>query len=148
MDKKTNLFGNNPIIPENPFQFHNNIFDNNSQRIHPTLINKRGRSNPKTFVKKPNDFLKESINMNLFPYNESNNETNSTTNNKNEIIINNVYNNNPDSSVKNNKNINIYNNMNQNGEIRNPFKNKNNKDNNSINNNKDNNKINIIDEKK
>ena len=148
MDKKTNLFGNNPIIPENPFQFHNNIFDNNNQRIHPSLINKKGISNPKTFVKKPNDFLKESINMNLFPYNESNNETNSTTNNKNEIIINNVYNNNPDSSVKNNKNINIYNNMNQNGEIRNPFKNKNNKDNNSINNNKDNNKINIIDEKK
>ena len=148
MDKKTNLFGNNPIIPENPFQFHNNIFDNNNQRIHPSLINKKGISNPKTFVKKPNDFLKESINMNLFPYNESNNETKSTTNNKNEIIINNVYNNNPDSSVKNNKNINIYNNMNQNGEIRNPFKNKNNKDNNSINNNKDNNKINIIDEKK
>ena len=59
MYKKTNLFGNNPIIQENPNQFHNNIFDNNNQRIHPTLINKRGRSNPKTFVKKPNDFLKK-----------------------------------------------------------------------------------------
>ena len=138
MDKKTNLFGNNPIIPENPNKFNYNIFDNNNQRKHPSFINKKGISNPKTFVNKPKDFLKASINMNIFPYNESDNETNSTTNNKNEIINNNINNNNPDSSVDNNKNININNNMNPNGD----------KSNNSINNNKDNNKINIIDERK
>ena len=154
MDKKTNLFGNNPIIPDNPNKFNYNIFDNNNnQRKHPSFINKKGIINPKTFVKKPYDFLKASINMNLYSNNESNNETNSTTNNKNEIIINKVNNNNPDSSVENNKNIIKNNNINPNEEIRVPIKNKNNKDNNNFNNNndnnnKDNNKINNIDEKK
>ena len=176
MSKKTSIFGNMPYIPEDPKQSHyHNIFENDYKRVHPSYINQNMNSqqkekkrkeinyfnnprknnkndiNPKTFVNKPYDMLKASINLNLFPDEESNNETNSTTNNKNDV--NNINNNqNPNSSLENNNNININNNLNANTQIKTQFHNKINKDNNSIpaikEENKINNKGNIINENK
>ena len=129
-------------------------------------INKKNL-NPKTFMKKPIDFLKASINFNLLGDDNTFNEINENGNNKNEINIDNINNkkgldnfknNNIIIIKKNNKNnsnkIQVKNNYNNNlndlNDKRNNNNNKNenyNKDNNNDNNQNNNNNINMKDKK-
>ena len=129
-------------------------------------INKKNL-NPKTFMKKPIDFLKASINFNLLGDDNTFNEINENGNNKNEINIDNINNkkrldnfknNNIIIIKKNNKNnsnkIQVKNNYNNNlndlNDKRNNNNNKNenyNKDKNDDNNQDNNNNINMKDKK-
>ena len=152
MEKKTNIFGDGKEKNIPNYQQKYNIFgkdnDPNNKKMVPSYNNQgsktmltdlkmQGENNnininnnmnkldniQKSFKKKQNNLLKESINLNLLPNDDSNIETNSTTNNKNEMI--NINNNKrPNSFVKKNNKININNNMNPNTQIKNQVKNK------------------------
>ena len=122
--KPINIFGNNnnfnklnlPLFNNNQGNKTNHKENKKQGENNNININNNGNKkdiNSEISIKKPkNNILRESININIFPINDFNFESNSAIDNKNGMI--NINNKRPNSFSKKNNNININNNLNLN----------------------------------